>query len=163
MQKFCKFFATHFRKPRNKNFQRSYPQVLYLFGNLSWPLTWIWPHFIIIIFLTPLRNVNITQDFILMHHPTINLLYTTKGPTPKCYTFLETSHNPPLGSKLRCKKFAHFLQSNFMITSRRPTPTFLETSHDPRLGSKLRCKNFAHFFATLFCNQTLCSLLGDLS
>ena len=54
---------------------------------------------------------------------------------------------------------------NFSVTSRGPTTkcyTFLETSQDPRLGSKLRCKNFAHFFATLFCNQTLCSLLRDL-
>ena len=44
----------------------------------------------------------------LMHHPTLNFHNTSRGPTPKCYTFLETSHDPQLGSKLRCKNFAHF-------------------------------------------------------
>ena len=60
-----------------------------------------------------------------MHHPTLNFSGTYRSPTPKCYTFLETSH-------------------------------------DRRLGSKLRCTKFEKNFATLFCNQTLLSLLGDL-
>ena len=42
-----------------KHFQRSYHHVLYLFGNLSWPLTWIQTQFMLLI---PLRNVLIIQD-----------------------------------------------------------------------------------------------------
>ena len=41
-------------------------------------------------------------------HPTANFSDTSRGPTTKCYTFLETSHQPQLGSKLRCKYFANF-------------------------------------------------------
>ena len=41
-------------------------------------------------------------------HPTLNFSNTSRGPTPKCYTFLETSHDPRLRSKLRCKNFANF-------------------------------------------------------
>ena len=38
--------------------------------------------------------------------PTVNFSGTSRGPTPKCYTFLESSHDPRLGSKLRGKNFA---------------------------------------------------------
>ena len=38
---------------------------------------------------------------------------TSRGPTPKCYTFLETSHDPQLESQLRCQNFANFLQPIF--------------------------------------------------
>ena len=82
-------------------------------------------------------------------HPTLNFSNTSRGPTPKCWTFLETTHDPWLGSKLRfkifaiffatlsCKFFCHtFLQTKLLFTSRRPAPkcyTFLKTSHDPQL------------------------------
>ena len=46
-------------------------------------------------------------------HPTLNFSNTSRGPTPKCYTFLETSHDPRLGSKLRCKNFANFFATLF--------------------------------------------------
>ena len=54
----------HHPTPPTLNFQRSFHQVLYLFGNLLKPLTWILPHFIIMMIQTPLRIVNITQDCI---------------------------------------------------------------------------------------------------
>ena len=45
--------------------------------------------------------------------PTINFSDNSRGPTTKCYTFLETSHDPRLRSQLRCKNFAIFLQPYF--------------------------------------------------
>ena len=48
-------------------------------------------------------------------HPTLNFSNTSRGPTPKCYTFLETSHDPRLGWTLRSKNFANFLQPVFII------------------------------------------------
>ena len=44
---------------------------------------------------------------------TINFSGTSRGPTIKCYTFLETSHDPRLGSQLRCKYFANFFATPF--------------------------------------------------
>ena len=50
----------------------------------------------------------------LLHPPTtLNFSDTSRGPTTKCYTFLETSHDPCLRSQLRCKIFANFLQPYF--------------------------------------------------
>ena len=74
-----------------RHFQRSYHQVLYLFGNLSWPPTWI-----------PTQMQIIYKFFC---NPFLQTLYilTSRRPTTKCYTFLETSHDPRLGSQLRCK------------------------------------------------------------
>ena len=50
------------------------------------------------------------------HHPpptTLNFSDTSRGPTTKCYTFLETSHDPWLRSQLRCKNFANFFATLF--------------------------------------------------
>ena len=44
---------------------------------------------------------------------TINFSSTSRGPTTKCYNFLETSHDPRLRSQLRCKKFANFFATLF--------------------------------------------------
>ena len=48
------------------------------------------------------------------HHPTKNFSDTSRGPTPKYYTFLETSHDPLLESQLRCKNFANFFCNPFL-------------------------------------------------
>ena len=52
-----------------------------------------------------------------LHHPptttTVNFSDTSRGPIIKCYTFLETSHDPQLGSQLRCKNFANFFATLF--------------------------------------------------
>ena len=56
--------------------------------------------------MTPDLNPNLVaknlHTFLQPH--TMN---TSRGPTPKCYNFLETSHDPQLGSKLRCKNLAN--------------------------------------------------------
>ena len=81
--------------------------------------------------------------------PTINFSNTSRGPTPKCYTFLDPNSD--------AKILQFFLQSNFKISSRRPTPkcyTFLETSHDPQLDPILDAKILHIFLQPFFCKQT---------
>ena len=46
-------------------------------------------------------------------HPTRNFSSTSRGPTTKCYTFLETSHDPQLRSLVKCQKFANFFATLF--------------------------------------------------
>ena len=90
----------------------------------------------------------------------IHTMKTSRGPTSKCYTFMETSHDPWLKSQLRCKNFANFFATQFCKPPLWKLPevllpecyTFLETSHDPWLRSQLRCKNFANFFHLNFAN-----------
>ena len=97
-----------------RHFQRSYHQVLYLFGNLSWPPTQI-----------PTQMQKFCKFFC---NPFLqpNNLNTSRCLTPKCYTFLETSHEPCLGSNLRCKNLQifcnQFLQTHNMNITRGPTP-----------------------------------------
>ena len=70
MPNFCKFLASHFCKPRIWKL----PEVLYLFGNLSQPPTWIpteMPKFCNFFGNPSFKNQNIK---------------TFRGPTPKCYT-----------------------------------------------------------------------------
>ena len=56
-------------------------------------------------------------------HPTRYFKGTSRCPTTKCYTFLETSHDPQLGSLIWCKFFANFFATLFC----KPTKlTFLE-------------------------------------
>ena len=46
-------------------------------------------------------------------HPTRNFSGTSRGHTTKCYTFLETSHDPLQELQLSCKSCANFLQPYF--------------------------------------------------
>ena len=64
----------------------------------------------------------------LHHHPTLNFSNTSRGPTPKGYTFLETSHEPWLRSKLRCKNFAHFFATLFCKQTEL-TPNSIQTPY----------------------------------
>ena len=82
------------------------------------------------------------KDLQIFLHPFLQTqnMKTSRGPTPKCYTFLETSHDPNLNLNSDAKILRifcnPFLQTQNMKTSRGPTPkcyTFLETSLDPRL------------------------------
>ena len=94
------------------HFQRSYPQVLYLFGNLSRPPTWIqtqMPKFCKF-FCNPFLQ---TQN-----------MKTSRDPNPKCHTFLETSHDPLLESQLRWKILQFFLQPHFTNNSKTPPQRF---------------------------------------
>ena len=66
--------------------------------------------------LSPGTWTLLTLLSLLHHHPpttTLNFSDTSRGPTTKCYTFLETSHDSWLGSQLECKTFANFLQPYF--------------------------------------------------
>ena len=55
--------------------------------------------------MTPDLNPNLVAKYlhIFLQPHTMN---TSRGPTPKCYNCLETSNDPQLGSKLRCKNLA---------------------------------------------------------
>ena len=45
-----------------------------------------------------------------------NLEYkTSRDPTPKCYTFLETSHDPQIESQLRCKRNLHIFCNQLFL------------------------------------------------
>ena len=79
--------------------------------------------------------------------PTLNFSGTSRGPTTKCYTFLETSYDPRLRSQLRCKNFANFFATLFrklkLSVFRVPT-------------TKCWIYLFGNFsFCTLFCNHFL--------
>ena len=63
--------------------------------------------------------------------PTLNFSDTSRGPTIKCYTFLETSHDPQLGSQLRCKNFANFYANLFCKPTFAKLPEVLPTSVIP--------------------------------
>ena len=75
------------------------------------------------------------QPYNRLCHTTRNFSSTSRGPTTKCYTFLETSYHPELGSQLRCKYFANFFAILFCKPIEEVLPpcviyTFLETPHD---------------------------------
>ena len=101
MPKICKFLQPYFATQSNKSLQKSYPQVLYLFGNLSWSPTWI-----------PTRMQKFCKFFATLFCNPIIWAFC-RSPTTKCYTFLETSHDPQLASQLRCKYFANFFATLF--------------------------------------------------
>ena len=78
--------------------------------------------------LDPHSDAKILQIFcnpILQTHK----INTFRGPTTKCYTFLETLHDPQLESQLRCKNLQIFLQPYFAtpeyVNFQRPYPQVL--------------------------------------
>ena len=75
------FLQPYFATLSYKSLQKSYPQVLYLFGNLSWSPTWIptqmWKF--CKFFCNPILQTHIMEIFLSL--------------TPKCYTFLETFYD----------------------------------------------------------------------
>ena len=128
--------------------------MLYLFGNLSWPSTRIETHLQIFckIFCNPILQPGHMKS--------------SRSPTTKCCTFLETSHDPLQGLQLICKFLQIFFCNPFFANpqSHRNTNTkchtFLETSPDPLQGSQL-IHNFLQFFATVFCQKVyyICIIL----
>ena len=67
--------------------------------------------------MTPNLNLNSNAKFLqIFGIPFLQTqnMKTSRGPTPKCYTFLETSHNPQLESQLRCQNFATFLATHLL-------------------------------------------------
>ena len=62
---------------------------------------------------------------------TLNFSDTSRGPTTKCYTFLETSHDPWLRSQLRCKNFANFFATLFCKPTKLTLPEVLPPSVIP--------------------------------
>ena len=64
-------------------------------------------------------------------HPTHNFMGTSRSPTSKCYTFLDTSHDPQLRSQLRCKNFANFFATHFSKPRIWKLPNILSTSVIP--------------------------------
>ena len=104
MQKFCKFFCNSLLQTNLIiTSRRPTPQVLYLFGNLSWPPTWIQSQM--------QKFCNFCNQFLQTQN-----METSRGPTLKCYTFSETSHDPKLKSQLRCKIMQFFLQPHYTNT-----------------------------------------------
>ena len=72
------------------------------------------------------------------HPPTLNFLGTSRCLITKCYTFLETSHVPQLGSPLRCKNFANFFATLFCkpllsLLENLPTSVFMNPNLDHNL------------------------------
>ena len=66
------------------------------------------------------------NPFLQPHH-----MKASRSPTPKCYTFLETSHDPQLESQLRCKNFATFFATLFCTPSKLSLPEVLQPSVIP--------------------------------
>ena len=109
--------------------------------------SWLHPDFIV----DPIRRHRDSQGLFALWDPILQLynLNSSIHPTIKCYTFLETSHEPLQGLQLICKFFAIFFVIQFCNQAIWNLPEVLPPSvipfWKPLMTLYKDCNSFANF------------------